>query len=106
MDIQNDQAIANEEKIHLSSDDDNVALEMTPSSLEEETDTPEELILTPSLPDEQIENDDLVLEAESIYKAEEITFEGEEESMRRIEEAMSAYDKAMDQAAGIKKTDK
>ncbi len=43
---------------------------------------------------------DLVLEAGDIFKAEEITFEGQEEAERKIEEAMSAYDKAMDQAAG------
>ena len=43
---------------------------------------------------------DLVLEAEDIFKAEDITFEGQEEAERKIGEAMSAYDKAMDQAAG------
>ena len=41
------------------------------------------------------------MEAGAIFKAEEITFEGEEEAEKRIAEAMSAYDIAMDQAAGI-----
>jgi len=54
------------------------------------------------LKNESTNNDDLVLEAEDIFKAEEITFDGEEELKNRIAEAMSAYDKAMDQAAGIK----
>ena len=77
-------------------------LEMTPSKPSQETDTFEELILTPSLPAEQPVSSDLVLEAGDLFKAEEITFEGREEAERRIAEAMSAYDKAMDQAAGIK----
>ena len=72
------------------------------SKLTEETDLSDELILTPSLPAEQAKNDELILEAGDMFKAEEITFEGEEESEKRIAEAMSAYDKAMDQAAGIK----
>ena len=75
-------------------------IEMTPSKPSQETDTPEELILTPSLSDAQSMSTDLVLEAGDIFKAEEITFEGQEEAERRIAEAMSAYDKAMDQAAG------
>ena len=62
----------------------------------------EELILTPSLTEEQSESFDLLLEADSIFKAEEITFDGEEEAENRIAEAMTAYDKAMDEAAGIK----
>ena len=74
-------------------------LEMIPSKPSQETDTPEELILTPSLSDAQSMSTDLVLEAGDIFKAEEITFEGQEEAERRIAEAMSAYDKAMDQAA-------
>ena len=61
----------------------------------------EELILTPSLTEEQSESFDLLLEADSIFKAEEITFDGEEEAENRIAEAMTAYDKAMDEAAGI-----
>ena len=73
---------------------------MTPSKPSQEADTFEELILTPSLSGEQNMSADLVLEAENIFKAEEITFEGQEEAESRIAEAMSAYDKAMDQAAG------
>lgn len=75
--------------------------EMTPSKPAERTDTAEELILTPSLPDERPESDSPVLEAGNIFKADEITFEGEEEAEKRIAEAMEAYDKAMDRAAGI-----
>ena len=74
-------------------------IEMIPSKPSQETDTYEELILTPSLPGEQPMRADLVLEAGDIFKAEEITFEGQEEAERKIAEAMSAYDKAMDQAA-------
>jgi hypothetical protein len=70
------------------------------SKLTEETDLSDELILTPSLSDAQSMSTDLVLEAGDIFKAEEITFEGQEEAERRIAEAMSAYDNAMDQAAG------
>ena len=77
-------------------------MEMTPSKTAEETGSFEELVLTPSLSCDKPESADLVLEAGDICKAEEITFEGEEESENRIAEAMSAYDKAMDQAAGIK----
>ena len=76
-------------------------IEMTPSKPTEETDIPDELILTPSSSDDQRNSGDLVLEAGDIFKAEEITFEGEEEAEKRIAEAMSAYDTAMDQAAGI-----
>ena len=75
-------------------------LEMKPSKPSQETDTSEELILTPSLPGAKSMSADLVLEAGDIFKAEEITFEGQEEAEHRIAEAMSAYDKAMDQAAG------
>ena len=75
-------------------------IEMIPSKPSQETDTYEELILTPSLSDAQSMSTDLVLEAGDIFKAEEITFEGQEEAERRMAEAMSAYDKAMDQAAG------
>lgn len=77
-------------------------LEMTPSKPAEKTDMSDDLILTPSSSDEQHESADLVLEAGDIVKAEEITFEGEEEAENRIAEAMSAYDTAMNQAAGIK----
>ena len=75
-------------------------IEMIPNKPSQETDKSEELILTPSLSGEQPMSADLVLEAGDIFKAEEITFEGQEEAERKIEEAMSAYDKAMDQAAG------
>ena len=43
----------------------------------------------------------MLLEADSIFKAGEITFDGEEEAENRIAEAMTEYDKAMDDAAGI-----
>ena len=74
-------------------------LEMTPSKPAEKADRYEELIMTPSLPDDKPEAFDLTLEAESIAKAEEITFEGEEETRARVRDAMKAYDEAMDQAA-------
>lgn len=54
------------------------------------------------MPDESHENFDILLEAENILEAEEITFDGEEEAEKRITDAMSAYDKAMDEAAGMK----
>lgn len=76
-------------------------LEMTPSNPVEETDVSEELILNPSSTEEQRESVDLALEAGYIFNVEEITFEDEKEAENRIAEAMSAYDKAMDQAAGI-----
>ena len=75
-------------------------LELTPNKPAGEKDKPEELILTPSSSAAKPESVDLVLEAGDIFKAEEITFDGEEEAEARIAEAMSAYDKAMDQAAG------
>lgn len=75
--------------------------EMTPNKPADDADTIEELILTPSIPDEQAESFDLLLEADSIFKAGEITFDGEEEAEKRMAEAMSSYDKAMDEAAGI-----
>ncbi len=75
-------------------------IEMTPNKTSQETDTIGELILTPSSSGAQPVSADLVLEAGDIFKAEEITFEGQEEAERRIAEAMSAYDNAMDQAAG------
>ena len=79
-----------------------IEFEMTPSKPADKADSFEELILTPLSPDEQPESAELVLEAGSIYKAEEITFDGEEEAEKRIADAMAAYDKAMDEAAGIK----
>lgn len=74
-------------------------LEMTPSKPAEKTDRYEELIMIPSLPDDKPKGIDLTLEAESMTKAEEITFEGEEETRARVRDAMKAYDEAMDQAA-------
>ena len=75
--------------------------EMTPNKPADDADTIEELILTPSMPDEQTESSDLLLEADSIFKVGEITFEGEEEAENRFTEAMTDYDKAMDEAVGI-----
>ena len=86
-----------------TSDEIVISMEMTPSKPAEKTDLSDELVLTPSSPDEIPKNDDLTLEAEKIVKVEEITFEGEEYAEKKIEEAMIAYDKAMDQAAGINK---
>lgn len=71
-------------------------------SLEEEREPADELLLTPSPDEDQLASLDLILEADSIFKAEEITFDGEAESEARIEEAMKAYDAAMDDAAGMK----
>ena len=71
-------------------------------SPEEKQEPADELLLTPSPAEEQPANPDLTLEADSIFKAEEITFDGEAESEARIAEAMKAYDAAMDDAAGMK----
>ena len=79
-----------------------IQFEMTPGRPADDADSSEELILTPSLPDEPQENFDLLLEAGNTLETEEITFDGEEEAEKRIAEAMSEYDKAMDEAAGIK----
>ena len=68
----------------------------------EKQETTEEFVLVPSPAGEQDERFDLTLEADSIYKAAEITFDGEAEAESRIEEAMKAYDAAMDDAAGLK----
>ena len=84
-----------------TSDEIVISMEMTPSKPAEKTDLSDELVLTPSSSDEIPESNDLTLEADKIVKAEEITFEGEEYAEKKIEEAMIAYDKAMDQAAGI-----
>ena len=86
-----------------TSDEIVISLEMTPSKPAEKADLSDELVLTPSSSDEIPESNDLTLEADNIVKAEEITFEGEEYAEKKIEEAMIAYDKAMDQAAGINK---
>jgi hypothetical protein len=72
-------------------------LMLTPSR--EEEGTAEELTLTPS-PEEKTASEELTLEADRIYKASEITFDGEEESEERVEKAMEEYDAAMDAAAG------
>ena len=72
-------------------------LVLTPSR--EEEGTAEELTLTPS-PEEKTASKELTLEADRIYKASEITFDGEEESEERVEKAMEEYDAAMDDAAG------
>lgn len=75
-------------------------LVLTPSREEKEAAAEEEeLTLTPS-PEEKTEGEELTLEAERIYKASEITFDGEEESEERVEKAMEEYDAAMDSAAG------
>ena len=86
-----------------TSDEIVISLEMTPSKPAEKADLSEELVLTPSSSDEIPESNDLTLEAEKIVKVEEITFEGEEDAEERVKKAMMAYDKAMDQAAGINK---
>lgn len=68
------------------------------------TDKPEqadEFILTPSQEESEKESAELTLEAESITKVSEITFDGEAESEARIEEAMKEYNAAMNKAAGI-----
>ena len=77
--------------------------EMVPSVPEEIDVTAEELTLTPSIPEEHEEDADLTLEALDMIELEEITFEGEDELEFRIEDAMDAYDKAMDDVAGLKK---
>ena len=68
------------------------------------TDKPEqadEFILTPSQEESEKESAELTLEAESIAKVSEITFDGEAESEARIEEALKEYNAAMNKAAGI-----
>ena len=90
---------ANEELVLTPSTEEkaNEELVLTPSTEEEETDA--ELTLTPS-PEEKTEGEELTLEADRIYKASEITFDGEEEYEERVEKAMEEYDAAMDDAAG------
>ena len=73
-------------------------LHVSPAEKQKPTD---EFILTPSPVEEKPESVELILEAGSIYKAEEITFDGEAEAETRIAEAMKAYDAAMDAAADI-----
>ena len=72
---------------------------MTPSKPAEKADLSDELILSPTLPEDKSESAELTLEADIIPKAEELTFEGEEDAEERIRDAMNAYDKAMDEAA-------
>ena len=69
----------------------------------EEPESEDELILTPSTEKEEPESAELIIEAESIDKASEITFDGEDESEDRIRKSMEDYDAAMDEAAGMKK---
>lgn len=69
----------------------------------EEPESEDELILTPSTEKEELDIAELIIEAESIDKASEITFDGEDESEDRIRKAMEDYDAAMDEAAGMKK---
>ena len=71
----------------------------------EEPEPVDELILTPSPLEEKPTSDDLILEAESVAKASEITFDGETEFEARIEEAMKEYNTAMNKAAGIEHRD-
>ena len=78
-------------------EDSDEELVLTPSMEKKESD--EELVLTPS-PEKETESEELTLEADRIYKASEITFDGEEESEERVEKAMEEYDAAMDAAAG------
>ncbi len=61
----------------------------------------DEFILTPSQEESEEESAELTLEAESVVKVSEITFDGEAESEIRIEEAMKEYNAAMNKAAGI-----
>lgn len=68
----------------------------------EEPESEDELILTPSTEKEELDSAELIIEAESIDKASEITFDGEDESEDRIRKAMEDYDAAMDEAAGMK----
>ena len=68
----------------------------------EEPESEDELILTPSTEKEELDIAELIIEAESIDKASEITFDGEDESEDRIRKAMEDYDAAMDEAAGMK----
>lgn len=96
--------VPEELELHVSApeeDESDDALILTPSP--EEPDKDDELILTPSPEEEETESDELVLEAEKIKKASEITFDGEDESEERVRKAMEEYDAAMDGAAGLRK---
>lgn len=110
-----EEKVPEELELHISDPEEqepeeNGELVLAPSSEEEldgeliltpsvEEKTHEELTLTPS-PEEKAEGEELTLEADRIYKASEITFDGEEESEERVEKAMEEYDAAMDDAAG------
>jgi len=65
----------------------------------EEHELNDELLLTPSPEEEKIASGDLILEAESIKKTPEITFDDEAESEDRIRKAMEDYDASMNEAA-------
>ena len=67
-----------------TSDEIVISLEMTPSKPAEKADLSDELVLTPSSPDESPKDDDLTLEAEKIVKIEEIAFEGEEYAEKKM----------------------
>ena len=73
-------------------------LQVSSSDMPEQAD---EFILTPSQEESEEESAELTLEAESVVKVSEITFDGEAESEIGIEEAMKEYDAAMNKAAGI-----
>lgn len=73
-------------------------LQVSSSDMPEQAD---EFILTPSKEESEKKSTELTLEAESIAKVSEITFDGEAESEVRIEEAMKEYNAAMNKAAGI-----
>ena len=97
-----EEKVPEELELHISDPEEqepeeNGELMLTPSR--EEEGTAEELTLTPS-PEEKTASEELTLEADRIYKASEITFDGEEESEERVEKAMEEYDAAMDDAAG------
>ena len=85
----------------MSDREEKEVLELHVSTAEKQKAT-EEFVLMPSPTEEQEDGFDLILEADSIFKAEEITFDGEAEAESRLEEAMKAYDAAMDEAAGMK----
>ena len=80
---------------------DELELHVSPA---EEKEPADELILMPSTEEEEPGSAELTLEAEGIIKFDEITFDGEDEAEDRIKEAMKAYDDAMDEAAGIRKS--
>ena len=62
----------------------------------------EAITMRPSPLEEQPEEVDLILETTVNKTDSELTFEGQDEAEKRVADAMSAYDDAMDEAAGIK----